>query len=460
MSDPLARLMADLDGSTAQVGVVGLGYVGLPVACLLASTGLRVTGIDIRHDRVRTISAGRSPIEGREPGLAELLSEVTASGRLRVTTEYTDLAQVDIVLVTVETPVDVDHRPSYQALGDACRSVGTVMREGALVVIESTLAPGTIEGLVRPLLENVSGRRCGYGFFLGHCPERVMPGRLLTNLRTMNRVLGAASDHEGEAMRRLYARYVDAELDVTNPLTAELVKTAENAYRDVNIAFANQVALICEAIGSDVWEVRDLVNKSPGRQMLRPGAGVGGHCVPKDPWLLASALGEQRAPLIEAARVVNESMPKHVAMLTLELLTRSGVPPAEATVAVLGYAYLEDSDDARASPTVPLLASLREAGCTVRIHDPHIGEYEGDLVSVLTGADVAVVMVAHRGYRALDLNVAARVMRHRMLVDGRGLFDPSALINAGFSHRTLGIGAVFGRGALPASSEVASSATS
>jgi UDP-N-acetyl-D-mannosaminuronic acid dehydrogenase len=439
MSAALQRLQSRLETSTARVGVVGLGYVGLPVACLIAATGLDVTGVDTRQERVRDIGLGRSPIGGAEPGLADLLAEVAARGTLRATDDHTRLSGADVVVVCVETPVTANHQPDLEALRAACRSLGPVLAEGALVIVESTVAPGTIDRIVCPLLEETSGRRWGEGFFLGHCPERVMPGRLVTNMRTMSRVLGARTSMERDVMRSLYARYVDAELDVTDVVTAELVKTAENAYRDVNIAFANQVALICEAAGGDVWKVRDLVNKSPGRNMLLPGAGVGGHCIPKDPWLLAAAAGSRSAPLIRAAREVNDSMPAHVAALAFDLLAEAGVQPDGAEVAVLGAAYLEDSDDTRNSPTAALVGELEAASCRVRVHDPYVPGYETRIDSVLAGADVMIVMVAHSVYRGLDLRSAGAAMRHRLLVEGRRVFEPADVRSAGFNARVVGV---------------------
>jgi len=255
----------------------------------------------------------------------------------------------------------------------------------------------------------------------------------------MSRVIGADSPEVADAMRALYSRYVDAELDSTDLLTAELVKTTENAYRDVNIAFANQVALICQEVGGDVWKVRELVNKSPGRNMLLPGAGVGGHCIPKDPWLLASALPEgSRAPLIETAREINASMPSVVARLTVELLQRGGVEARGAVVAVLGYAYLEDSDDTRDSPSEHLLPELSRLGIKTRVHDPFVDGMGGDVYEVIAGADCAILMVRHSEYHQLDLGRAASAMARPLLVDARHAFSVEDLQRAGFRFTLLG----------------------
>ncbi|MBN1260170.1 MAG: nucleotide sugar dehydrogenase, partial [Anaerolineae bacterium] len=271
--ETLLELQRKIETRTARLGVIGLGYVGLPVACLFAEAGFKVVGIDVKAERVARINAGVSPIEGEEPGLADLLASVVAAGQLHATIDYGELASCDVITINVETPVDEQHVPRYAAMQSALRSLGPVLKAGALVIVESTIAPGTMAHIVQPLLETSSGKTVNVDFYLGHCPERVMPGRLLANLRGVSRVCGGETPETAEAMIALYRHVVQADLDPADCVTAELVKTAENAYRDVNIAFANEVALVCEAVGGDVWRVRELVNKSPGRNMLFPGAG-------------------------------------------------------------------------------------------------------------------------------------------------------------------------------------------
>ena len=433
------ELRSKVERRQAVIGVIGLGYVGLPVAATFAAAGFRVIGLDIKAERVATINAGHSPIEGDEPGLAELLAMVVAEERLHATTEVAELGEADVVLISVETPVGDDHRPRYDALQSACRSLGPVMKRGALIVVESTIAPGTINNLVLPLLEEMSGRRANVDFLLGACPERVMPGRLLANLHGMSRVCGGSSPEAAAVMVELYRHFVQADLDTADVVTAELVKTTENTYRDVQIAFANEVALICEATGADVWRVRELVNKSPYRQMHLPGAGVGGHCIPKDPWLLASAVeGKVPLQLIPAARAVNDRMPLHVADLTVEALSSADRPLAGSRVAVLGYAYLENSDDTRNSPSAALVARLEEHGVGVIIHDPWVEGYQGDLMDHVSACDAVVVMVGHHQYQELNLDALKNVMRTPILIDGRGLFDPAQVRLVGFVYRGIG----------------------
>ena len=436
------ELTDKIDKKNALVGVVGLGYVGLPVACLFAQKGFRVMGVELKADRVAMINAGHNPIEGEEPGLAEMLAEVIRAGRLQATTKYSELSDADVILIDVETPVDdSDHKPRYAALKSACTSLGPVLKQGSLVIVESTIAPGTVEHIVRPLLEETSGKKANQDFLLGACPERVMPGKLLANLRMLSRVCGGGTSETSGVMISLYRHIVEADLDATDIITAEMVKTTENAYRDVEIAFANEVAMICEANGANVWRVRELVNKSPYRNMHLPGAGVGGHCIPKDPWLLAyAAEGKVPLKLIPIAREINDTMPYHIADMVAEALRLASQKIDEASVAVLGYAYLENSDDTRNSPSKILITRLKDMGMIPVIHDPWVPEYQGDLLEMIRGCDAVILMVKHEAYRHLNLNVMHDILKTPILVDGRGFYDPEVVRAAGLIYQGIGRG--------------------
>ncbi len=435
-------LHAAITTSEATIAVIGLGFVGTPLACKFAEAGFQVTGIDIAPTKVERISGGISPIEGKEPRLKELLAEQVRSGRLRATTDYKACSEAQVVLIAVETPVDRRaKKPRYHELRSALASLGNHLQAGTLVILESTLAPGTTQRLAAPLLEEASGLSVDRDFYLVHSPERVMPGRLLANLENCDRVVGGMSPQAAELAVALYRKVVKADLDVTDALTAELVKTAENAYRDVQIAFANEVALLCESLGADVWRVRELVNKSPGRNMLYPGAGVGGHCIPKDAWLLIANAGIDFHPmLIPAARAVNDGMPPHVLDLVRRGLAAEGKELEGSRIAVLGYAYLENTDDSRNSPSEVLVDRLQALGATVQIHDPWIAAYNGDVSKAVSGSDAVIIMVAHDAYRSLDLAGLCKLMRTPVLVDGRRVFSPSQAEGAGFSFFGLGIG--------------------
>lgn len=445
----IQALRDKIETQQATIGVIGLGYVGLPVACEFARVGFSVIGLDVKLERISKIAQGISPIEGNEPGLAELLAEVVKSGQLHPTLDAVALARADVITINVETPVDdTDHKPRYAALRAACEALGAVLKRGALVIVESTIAPGTVSRVVQPILEAASGMRANQDFFLGACPERVMPGKLLSNLRTIGRVCGGSTPEIAEAMAALYRQVVNAPIDIADVVTAELVKTTENAYRDVQIAFANEVALICESVGADVYKVRELVNKVPQRNMHMPGAGVGGHCIPKDPWLLASAAGpEVPIRLIPAARAINEGMPLHVADLLMQALHEQGVSVSYGSsqrvdgsvikVAVLGYAYLENSDDTRHSPSAVLIAHLQAHGFAVAVHDPWVEEYKGDVYERVRGCDAALIMVAHSVYRLLDVSILQKETHLTLLVDARNLIG-SMNVNAGLQVLKLG----------------------
>jgi UDP-N-acetyl-D-mannosaminuronic acid dehydrogenase len=434
--------LAKIENKQARIVVLGLGYVGLPVACLFAQAGFRVSGVRRSLDKVALINRGVSPIEGDEPGLAELLRQVVATGYLVATTDYKVCRDADVVLIAVETPVDPGtKKPEYQALRGALSDLGQHLSRGTLVIIESTIAPGTMERLVKPLLEQASGLRANDEFYLANCPERVMPGKLLANIRGCDRVVGGMTPEAARLAVALYKHLVQGALDSVDCLTAELVKTMENAYRDVQIAFANEMALLCEDLGADVWEVRELVNKSPYRAMHLPGAGVGGHCIPKDPWLLIANTGDTFAPrLIPAARAVNNAMPFHIVDLALRALQAAGVQESNARVAVLGYAYLENSDDTRNSPSQVAVERMHQLGIDVVIHDPWVPEHKGDVWHCVSGCDAAVFMVKHQDYCSLDLYRLRVALRTPILIDGRYIFSSDQAEAVGLRYSAVGQG--------------------
>jgi UDP-N-acetyl-D-mannosaminuronic acid dehydrogenase len=436
--------MASLDGletrlraGDATLVVVGIGYVGLPVACKFAAAGFRVWGLDRDEGKVVAVTAGECPFGGVEPGLPELVARVVAEESLTATTDYAVCREAQVVLIAVETPLGEGHRPYYRALESALRSLGPNLTSGTLVIVESTIVPGTMSGFVKPLLEETSGLRAGHDFWLVHCPERVMPGKLLANLESCARVVGGMPLDAARAALSLYRHVVRADLDATDCLMAELVKTTENAYRDVQIAFANELALLCESVGADAFELRRLVNKSPHRDMHVPGAGVGGHCIPKDPWLLVAGAGPGFKPrLIPTARDINDGMPLHMADLLEDGLREVRVGLQGARIGVLGYAYIENSDDTRNSPSAVLVEWLVERGAKVSLHDPFVAEYAGDWREAVAGCDAVVVMVAHAAYRELDLKALRGLLAHPVLVDGRNVFTRAQV--GGFVYRGVG----------------------
>ena len=441
MNPDIRSIIQKIDDGRLTIGVVGLGYVGLPVACKFAEYGYQVRGVDIDEGKVNILNNGVTPLKGNEPGLAELLKECVDSKKFKATCSYEEISMADVYTINVDTPIDSDRQPRYEALIAACRSLSKVMNRGSLVIVESTISPGTMESIVKPILETGTGLRVNEGFFLGHCPERVMPGKLLDNLVTLSRVCGGFSEETSNTMVCLYKNIVNAELHHSDCKTAELVKTVENAYRDVNIAFANEVANICEKVGANVWDVRELVNTSPGRNMLLPGSGVGGHCIPKDPWLLLAGLDEKFSNgLIATARLVNDSMPIFVGEAILAFIQNLSLLPSEAKITLLGYTYLEDCDDIRNSPTETLVRFLNSHNIFPSIHDPYLEEYSEDLDVKLKSADILVIMVAHSQYKCLDSSslMDKDTQRELVIYDTRNALLKKNLSDPNISYKLLG----------------------
>ena len=425
-----------------RIAVVGLGYVGIPLCSLLADKGFDVVGIDVVKERANDINAGRLPLKGEEPGLAALLKKAVKKGKLRATTSYEACKDRTAIFVCVDTPIDADKRPDNSKLGAAMEGIGRNLSRNALIVVESTIAPGTMTGLVAGTLQRESGLALNKEFKLAHCPERVMPGRLLFNLRNYDRVIGGSDKKATERASAIYKRIMKGKLHPTDLTTAEIVKTAENAYRDVQIAFANEIALISEKLGADAFEVRRLVNTTPFRDMHTPGAGVGGHCLPKDPWLLVHGGRESNPRLIPTARDVNDSMPFHVLDLAASALAGTGRRLEDSVVAVMGASFLQDTGDLRNSPSIPVIESLRSAK-ELRIHDPYIDEISGlavssDVKKSLTGADLAIFMVSHKEYSGLTPNALKKMMRTPVVVDGRNLFSMEKMTKAGVVYTGVG----------------------
>lgn len=425
------------------MAVVGLGYVGLPLACSFASTGLRTLGYDIVAAKVEKIDAGINPIEGDEPGLSELLFEVHKKGSLHASTDPASLKEADAIFVCVDSPVDEDKMPNMKFLRSAVSTIAKNMKRGALLSIESTIPPGTMTGLVIPAVREDLGFEPGKDYLLVHCPERVMPGRLLRNIKEYDRILGAFDEGSADVASEFYSRIVQGNIHRTSLINAEITKTAENAYRDVQIAFANEVALLCEELGADVFEVRNLVNTCPFRDMHIPGSGVGGYCLPKDPWLLLSAAKHARKEVIPAARRVNEYMPLHLVEMVRKALLDRNIK-GKARVAVMGLSFLRDSDDTRNSPSLVVIDHL-EKECDLIVHDPFVQKpYKVEMVKeaerALTGADCAVFVTDHSCYKDLDLGSVKLLMRTPIIIDGRNIFDKAACETLGYTYKGIGKG--------------------
>lgn len=420
------------------IAVIGMGYVGIPVAVSFARAGHTVIGINRSRPKVDLINEGVCPLKGDEPNLAAYLHEAVENDMLTATQDFARIKDAKAILVAVQTPFAGDV-PDYSALISALENIGKHLGKGQLVVIESTIAPGTMEGVVRPTLERESGLTAGDDFLLGNCPERVMPGKLLYNIEHLDRVVGGIDEASQDAIVTLYSSILKGNVYKTDCVTAEVVKTAENAYRDVEIAFANELALLCESLGIDVYTVRELVNKSPYRNVHLPGTGVGGHCLPKDSLLLQYGSKGVPLDLMMLARDINKRMPHH----TVELVRKAIGDVGGKRIAVLGLSYLEDTDDVRNSPTLDLVSELEKLGAAVMVHDPYVESYPGialssDLDEVVTGAHCVVISTAHSEYASLDLDTLNQKMAQAAIVDGRNAIDKETAQAKGFVYYGIG----------------------
>jgi UDP-N-acetyl-D-mannosaminuronic acid dehydrogenase len=393
--------------------------------------------------------------------LSELIARVVGNGSFRVTDDVEVYRDADVILIDVQTPTDERHVPRYESLREVSRDVGKRLskKKKALIVIESTVAPGTTEHIVKPILEEESSLKCGEGFLLAFSFERVMPGKLLEHLQFMPRVVGGVTPQATEAAVELYKRIVKAPVHAADCLTAEVTKVVENTFRDVNIAFANEMALACESLGVDVNEVRAFMNERPDRMMHKAGAGVGGHCLVKDPYLLQYGVSEYgqkpvRLDFVSLGRSVNDFMPEHMAELLSEGLSEAGKKVSGARVAVLGAAYLKDSDDIRNTPAVPLVRKLKASKASVVMHDPFVRkeelfdefrlegvDYTDKLGEALMGADAVAIVTEHREYYKLSPTKLSKLMKKRaVVVDGRNVLDRKAFTKSGFIYRGVGKG--------------------
>ena len=394
-----------------RVCVVGLGYTGLPTAAVLASRGYMVRGVETDRKTVGATNCGRAHIT--EPDLDMLVSAAVSTGRLRADVEP---CPADVFILCVPTPCNPDHSPNLDSISAAARSIAPHLAPGNLVVLESTCPPGTTGRLAEMLFEKTSISRGE--LFVAHAPERVLPGHILREVVENDRVIGGIDEASTRACGEFYRHFVTGALHLTTARTAEMVKLVENAYRDVNIAFANEVSVIAEEIGLDVWEVIDLANQHPRVRMLRPGPGVGGHCIAVDPWFLAH-VAPRSTHLIRAARAVNDAKPAWVVQRVLQCAERFERP----CIACLGLTYKPNVGDLRESPALEIARALRRAAIgELRVVEPQLRHHEEfelwDVDAALDGADVAVLLVAHDCFK----KIRPEELRETVLMDFCGIF--------------------------------------
>ncbi len=400
------NLLQKIKDKSAIVAVIGLGYVGLPLAVEKAKAGYRTIGLDIQESKVKMVNEGRNYIGDV---VDEELEDLVKEGILSATSGFSIVKDVDFIAICVPTPLDEYQQPNISYVKNSAIDISRYLKKGSIVVLESTTYPGTTEELLLPILEEGSGLKCGEDFFLAYSPERVDPGNKLYKTKNTPKVVGGVGKDSTKVAAAMYSSVLDGCVhEVSSPRVAEMEKILENTYRNINIALANEMAMICEEMGISVWEVIDAAKTKPyGFQAFYPGPGVGGHCIPLDPYYLAWKTREYdyHTKLIETSGIINDSMPEYVVERSSKILNRFKKPLNGSRILVLGVAYKQDINDYRESPALKVIEKLEKEGCIVNFYDPCIKEYKfkGKIKEglnhlneeVLKNVDLVIVTTAH-----------------------------------------------------------------
>jgi UDP-N-acetyl-D-mannosaminuronic acid dehydrogenase len=405
----------------SKVAVIGLGYIGLPTAAIIASRGLEVFGVDVSEHAVNTINQGKVHIV--EPDLDMVVQAAVTTGKLKASTEA---ESADAFIIAVPTPFKEQNQPDLSYIRSACEMIAPVLKKGDLIILESTSPVGATEKVAdwlrqfRPDLSNPLQNASNPDFSIAHCPERVLPGRILEELVTNDRIIGGITESCAQRALSLYKKFVRGQCLLTNARTAEMAKLTENAFRDVNIAFANELSIICDELKINVWELIKLANRHPRVDILQPGPGVGGHCIAVDPWFIVDSAPEH-AKLIRTARNINDGKPQYVIDKTLAAADEFKRPK----IACLGLAFKANIDDLRESPALHITEQLSQhSDLNVVAVEPNISSLDShpdielvELTEALETCNVIVVLVDHDEFKSLPMEV----VKNKIVIDTRGI---------------------------------------
>lgn len=415
-----AELLKKIKERTLRIGVVGLGYVGLPLAVEKAKAGFRTIGFDIQSSKVDSVNAGHNYIgDVVDKDLADLVNQ----GTLQATSDFSQICETDFIAICVPTPLDSHQQPDTSCIESSAKSVAQNLKPGTMVVLESTTYPGTTEELLKPILEEYSGLECGRDFYLGFSPERVDPGNLIYKTKNTPKVVGAIGEDALECIAAVYEAVLEGGVTrVSSPAIAEMEKILENTYRNINIGLVNEMAMLCDRMNINVWEVIEAAKTKPyGFTAFYPGPGLGGHCIPLDPYYLTWKAREYgfHTSMIEASMTVNDGMPEWVASRAARILNKHHKSMNGAKVLVLGVAYKQDIDDYRESPALRVIDRIKARGAKVSYYDPWVSQYTykgttENSISALTAdviadADVILITCAHTNidYELVQQNAQA-----------------------------------------------------
>lgn len=419
-----------------KITIIGLGYIGLPTAAMFAKSGMDVVGYDVNDKVIDALNQGKVIIE--EPGLEELVEKVVKDGKLKGVRE---IEESDVFIITVPTPINENKTANMKYVKEATRLISKYLKKGDVVVLESTSPPGTIEDVVLPIL-NETEMIIGEDVFVAYSPERVLPGKIIDELVENDRVIGGINKESSKIVKDIYSSFVKGNIYTTDSKTAEMCKLMENTYRDVNIALANELAITCEELGINAWEVAELSNKHPRVNVHQPGPGVGGHCLAVDPWFIVEK--QKKSEIIKKSREINDNMPRHV-FQTIETILKG----KSGKIGILGITYKPNIDDLRESPILKLVdIILEESNYELLLHDPYVEkenvEFENIMVDtvgeVAKDADILILGVNHREYENLDFVKIFELMKTKYIYDTRNFLDHGFLEKIGFETKLLGRG--------------------
>lgn len=399
------KILEKIRKKEINVGVVGLGYVGLPLAVEKAKAGFKTIGFDVQKAKVDLVNKGHNYIGDV---VDDDLKEIVEKGMLKATTDFSFVKDVDFIAICVPTPLDSHQQPDISYVESSAKEIAKHIKKGTMVVLESTTYPGTTEELFKPILES-SGLKCGTDFYLGFSPERVDPGNKQFKTKNTPKVVGAIGENAREVIAEMYRSVLDGDVhEVSSPAVAEMEKILENTYRNINIGLANEMAILCNKMGIDYWEVVDAAKTKPyGFQAFYPGPGLGGHCIPLDPYYLSWKAREYgfHTSMIESSMMVNDRMPEYCVERAMAILNRSKKPLNGSKVLVLGVAYKNDIDDYRESPAIDIIEILKSNGANTDFYDPYImsfrengQEYKGIEkinAEIISQYDLIIIAAAH-----------------------------------------------------------------
>ena len=414
------EILKKIEDKTIVAGVVGLGYVGLPLAVEKAKAGFKTIGFDVQKTKVDMVNRGENYIgDVVDADLKALVDEK----QLTATEDFSFIKDVDFIAICVPTPLDKLQEPDISYVRDSSIAVSKYLKPGTMVVLESTTYPGTTEELIKPILEEGSGLKCGEDFYLGFSPERVDPGNLIYKTKNTPKVVGAIGKDAAEVISAMYRSVLEGEIyTVSSPAIAEMEKILENTYRNINIGLVNEIGRLCHEMGISVWEVIDAAKTKPyGFQAFYPGPGLGGHCIPLDPYYLTWKAREYgfHTTLIENSMVINDGQPEYCMYRAMSILNKHKKAINGAKVLVLGVAYKQDIDDYRESPAIRVIEELKKVGANVDYYDPYIAEYrykneinkgiESITPDIIKGYDLIVITTAHSNvdYEMVQKNAIA-----------------------------------------------------